>query len=60
MDSAVPDDVVPEILAVLREALANVARHAAASSVRVTLRATDGEIVLTVVTWPAPLRDLRP
>jgi signal transduction histidine kinase len=48
IDSAIPDDVVPEVLAVLREALANVARHAAASSVRVTVRALDGEIVLTV------------
>jgi nitroreductase len=28
VDSAIPDDIVPELLAVLREALANAARHA--------------------------------
>jgi signal transduction histidine kinase len=48
VDSAIPDDVVPELLAVLREALANVARHARAQSCRVTLRAADGEMVLRV------------
>lgn len=48
VDSAIPDDVKPEILAVLREALSNIARHARASSARVSLRAADGEIVLCV------------
>ena len=48
VDSAVPDDVVPEILAVLREALANVARHAEASSVRISVRAADGQIAVRV------------
>ncbi|AGL18244.1 GAF domain-containing sensor histidine kinase [Actinoplanes sp. N902-109] len=48
VDSAVPDDVVPELLAVLREALSNAARHARASSVRVSVRATDGEVVIRV------------
>jgi len=33
LDSLVPDDVRPDLLAVTREALANVARHAAASAV---------------------------
>jgi signal transduction histidine kinase len=36
--AAVPPDVVPDLLAVLREALSNVARHAGASTVSVTLR----------------------
>ncbi len=48
VDSAVPDDVVPELLAVLREALSNVARHARAASVRVTVRAGDGQVSLQV------------
>ncbi|MEV4641892.1 GAF domain-containing sensor histidine kinase [Actinoplanes sp. NPDC049548] len=48
VDSAVPDDVVPELLAVLREALSNVARHARASAVRVSVRAADGEVVIRV------------
>jgi signal transduction histidine kinase len=48
VDSAVPDDVVPEILAVLREALANVARHANATSVRISVRAADGRVAVCV------------
>jgi signal transduction histidine kinase len=48
VDSGVPDDIVPELLAVLREALSNVARHARASSVRVSLHAAPAEVVLTV------------
>jgi signal transduction histidine kinase len=48
VDSAVPDDIVPEILAVLREALSNVARHARASSVRVSVRAADGQVIISV------------
>jgi signal transduction histidine kinase len=48
VDSAVPDDVVPELLAVLREALANVARHARARSARVSIRVSDGELILQV------------
>ena len=48
VDSAIPDDIVPELLAVLREALSNVARHAQATSTRVSVRAADGEAVLQV------------
>ncbi|TDO37961.1 sensor histidine kinase [Paractinoplanes brasiliensis] len=48
VDSAIPDDIVPELLAVLSEALSNVARHAAATSVRVSVRAADGEVILQV------------
>ena len=47
VDAVVGDDVRPHLLAVLREALSNVARHAGASSVEVVLRAGD-EVVLTV------------
>jgi signal transduction histidine kinase len=48
VDSAIPDDIRPELLAVLREALANTARHAQAGSARVSVRAADGEVVLCV------------
>jgi signal transduction histidine kinase len=39
LDSRVPGDVAEELLAALREALSNVARHAAASQVDVTVEA---------------------
>jgi signal transduction histidine kinase len=48
VDSAIPDDIRPELLAVLREALANIARHAQATSARVSVRAADGDVVLSV------------
>jgi signal transduction histidine kinase len=48
LDSAVPDAVRPDLLATLREALANVARHARASAVSVELRAEDGTLTLRV------------
>jgi signal transduction histidine kinase len=38
VDSAVPDNVVGELLAVVREALTNVVRHAQASEVQIVLR----------------------
>jgi signal transduction histidine kinase len=38
IDSLVPDAVRPDLLAVLREALSNVARHAGAAAVRVLLQ----------------------
>jgi signal transduction histidine kinase len=47
VDSAVPDEVRPHLLAVLREALTNAARHAKASTVDVTLAVGD-DVVLTV------------
>jgi len=49
VDSAVPDQVGLTLLAVLREALSNAARHARASSVRVTVRAAGGSLQLEVV-----------
>jgi signal transduction histidine kinase len=48
VDSAVPDDVVPELLAVLREALSNVARHARAGAARVSVRAAGREVVIQI------------
>ncbi|WP_236049211.1 GAF domain-containing sensor histidine kinase [Paractinoplanes ovalisporus] len=48
VDSAIPDDIVPELLAVLREALSNVSRHARASAVRVSVKAAEGEVILQV------------
>jgi signal transduction histidine kinase len=48
VDSAIPDDIVPELLAVLREALSNVARHARATAVRVSVRVAGNEVVLIV------------
>jgi signal transduction histidine kinase len=35
VDSTVPEDIVPELLAVLREALSNTTRHAQATAWRV-------------------------
>jgi signal transduction histidine kinase len=48
VDSAVPEDVLPEVVAVVREALSNVARHAKASTARVSVRVFDGLLTLTV------------
>ena len=48
VESSVPDDIVPELIAVLREALSNVARHAGARSVRVSVRAADRHVILQV------------
>jgi signal transduction histidine kinase len=49
IDSAIPELVRPAVLAVLREALSNVARHARASSVTVTLT-TDATTLVLLVT----------
>jgi signal transduction histidine kinase len=48
VDTAVPDPVREAVLAVLREALSNVARHAAAASATVTVAAGGGEVIVTV------------
>jgi signal transduction histidine kinase len=48
LDSAVPDDLRPDLLAVVREALSNVARHARASEVRVRVSVAGGRLVVTV------------
>lgn len=46
--SDVPDDIAADVLAVLREALANVARHAQATRTRVALEVTAQAVTLTV------------
>jgi signal transduction histidine kinase len=49
LDSTVPEKAVPEVLAVLREALSNVARHARASTTSVTLTADPANWRLTLL-----------
>ena len=49
VDHTVPDRCRDDVLAVLREALSNVARHAAASSVAVEVVASASDLTLTVV-----------
>ncbi len=48
LDSAVPRKLGEQLLAVLREALSNVARHAEASAAVVEVETTDGQLVLRV------------
>jgi signal transduction histidine kinase len=49
VDSAIPLDVLPHLRAALREALANIARHAEATSVAVDLVVDRGHVTLTAV-----------
>jgi signal transduction histidine kinase len=46
VDTAVPDEVRPDLLAVLREALANAARHARARRMRVRITVHSGQLVI--------------
>jgi len=48
VDSAVPEALVDDVTAVLREALTNVARHAQAKSVNVEIAATVSRIDVTI------------
>lgn len=48
VDSVTTDEVRPELIAVLGEALSNVAKHARASRVEVEVVAGDGRLTLTV------------
>ncbi|WP_040479824.1 GAF domain-containing sensor histidine kinase [Longispora albida] len=48
VDSAVPEDLRPDLLAVLREALSNVARHAAATQAKVVVHVAHSRLTLTV------------
>ena len=48
VDSAVPDEVVPHLVAVVREALSNTARHARASSAEVVIEATTRQVSIWV------------
>jgi signal transduction histidine kinase len=49
LDAVVPESIRPDLLATLREALSNVARHAKASAVSVQLRVAEGELTLDVL-----------
>ncbi len=48
LDTVVPDDTGGQLLAVLREALSNIVRHAKATRADVAVEATGGHLVLTV------------
>jgi signal transduction histidine kinase len=48
VDAAVPESLVDDLVAVTREALTNVARHAGADQAAVTLSAVPGELVLQI------------
>ncbi|HEU4422498.1 MAG TPA: GAF domain-containing sensor histidine kinase [Pilimelia sp.] len=48
IDSAVPDRMRPDLLAVLQESLSNAVRHAQASRVTVKIYVHDGQLTLTV------------
>jgi signal transduction histidine kinase len=48
VDTATPDHLVGDVLATLREALSNVARHAKADHVEVRVRSNDGHLLLDV------------
>jgi signal transduction histidine kinase len=57
VETAVDDDLAHDLVAVLRETLSNVARHAHADAARVTLAAHDGRVGLVVsdtgaTPWP--------
>jgi signal transduction histidine kinase len=49
LDAVVPEKIRADLLATLREALANVARHAKATAVSVQLRVAEGELTLDVL-----------
>ena len=48
LDVHVPDTAVPDVLQVVREALANVARHAGPCAVTVSAEVVDGDLVVQV------------
>lgn len=48
IDTAVPQDVRPDLLAVVREALSNVVRHAHARAAHVTVAVGSGRVTVTV------------
>jgi signal transduction histidine kinase len=49
VDTLVPDALAVHLLAVLREALSNVARHASAAQTTVDIQVSEGEVLLRVV-----------
>lgn len=48
LETLVPPDIADQVIAVLREALSNAARHARAATVDVTVEATDTTVTLRV------------
>ena len=48
IDTRLPEEIVPDVLAVVREALSNTARHAGASTVQVRVRVVDDDLVIEV------------
>jgi len=48
VDSGVPDELVPHVVSVVREGLANIARHAASPTAEVLVRVTSGHIVVEI------------
>jgi signal transduction histidine kinase len=48
IDSAVPDEVRPDLLAVVQEALSNVVRHARATTADVTITVAGGRLTATI------------
>ncbi len=48
IDSLVDEQLAQHVLAVLQEALSNVTRHAAASTVAVSLATAEGQLVVTI------------
>lgn len=48
VDAGVPPELVPELLAVLRESLSNVSRHARAANVGITVTCGNGQLVVEV------------
>lgn len=59
LDLLVPDDLSPDILAVVRESLANVAKHARASETLVSVAVTDDEVVVDVTDDGIGVGDVR-
>jgi signal transduction histidine kinase len=57
IDSVVPEPLHAAVLAVLREALSNVARHARAGAVELAVSAADGRLVVTVIDDGAGIGD---
>jgi len=49
IDTQLPEEMVPDVLAVVREALSNTARHAGAASVQVGVRVNGQELVIEVL-----------
>ena len=60
VDSAVPDEVAPHVVSVVREGLANIARHAASPTAEVLVRVSADQLSVTVDdrgSGPGPARE---